>query len=318
RVALHEALAFAIGEVAALAARALGDEHADAIDAGRVELDELHVLERQAGAKHHAIAVAGAGMGAGAGEIDAAVASGREHHRLRAEAMDRPVVEVERDDPAANAVLHDEVDREIFDEKVGVVLQALRIKRVEHRMAGAVGGGASALRGRSLAHVLGHSAERALVDFALGGAAERKAHMLELDDCRRGLADHIFDRVLVAEPIGALHRIVHVPGPMVRAHIAKRGRDSALSCYGVAPRREDLGDAGGLQSLLRSPHGRAQARAAGSDDNHVITMIDDLVGAHALAPNAIRARANSASAPPPTARNSRTRLQAKRLPSSWT
>ena len=47
RVALHEALAFGIGEIAALAARALGDQHAGAVDSGRVELDELHVLQRR-------------------------------------------------------------------------------------------------------------------------------------------------------------------------------------------------------------------------------------------------------------------------------
>ena len=62
-VALHEALAVGIGEVAALAAHALGDQHAGAVDAGRVELDELHVLQRQPGPEHHAVAVAGLGMG---------------------------------------------------------------------------------------------------------------------------------------------------------------------------------------------------------------------------------------------------------------
>ena len=118
--------------------------------------------------------------------------------------MDRAVVEAQSDDAAADAVLHDQIDREIFDEEVGVVLEALLIERVEHRVAGAVGGGAGALRRRAFAHVLGHSAERALVDFALGGAAERQARMLELDHRRRRLAHHIFDRVLVAEPVGAL------------------------------------------------------------------------------------------------------------------
>ena len=102
----------------------------------------------------------------GRGEIDAAVAAGREHHRLGAEAVDRAVVEAQRDDAAARAVLHDQVEREIFDEEVGVVLQALLVERVQHRVAGAVGGGAGALRRRALAHVLGHAAERALVDLA--------------------------------------------------------------------------------------------------------------------------------------------------------
>ena len=80
RVALHEALALGVGQIAALAARALGDQAAGAVDAGRVELHELHVLQRQAGAQHHRVAVAGAGMRRGAGEIGAAVAAGRQHH----------------------------------------------------------------------------------------------------------------------------------------------------------------------------------------------------------------------------------------------
>jgi hypothetical protein len=54
--------------------------------------------------------------------------------------VDRAVVHRQRDHPAAGAVLHDQVDREIFDEEVGVVFQALLIERVKHRMAGAVGG----------------------------------------------------------------------------------------------------------------------------------------------------------------------------------
>ncbi len=185
-------------------------------------------------------------------------------------------------------------------------------------MAGAVGGGAGALRRRALAHVLGHAAECALVDLALGGAAERQPRMLELDHRGRRLAAQIFDRVLVAEPVGALDRIVHVPGPMVRAHVAEAGGDPALRRDGMAAGREDLGDAGGLQPLLGRAHGRAKPGAAGADDDHVIAVIDDLVGAQAAAPNAIRASANRASAPPPTARNSSRVLQAKRLPSSWT
>src|ERR1700719_5119894 len=50
RIALHEALAFAIRKIAALAARALGDQAAGAVNAGRMILDELHVLQWQSGA----------------------------------------------------------------------------------------------------------------------------------------------------------------------------------------------------------------------------------------------------------------------------
>ena len=109
-----------IGEIAALAARALGDQAAGAIDAGRMELHELHVLQRQAGAQHHGVAVAGAGVRRGAGEIGAAIAAGGEDGHVRAEAVDRAVVELERDDAAAAAlVVHDQIDGEILDEELG-------------------------------------------------------------------------------------------------------------------------------------------------------------------------------------------------------
>src|SRR5262245_45784638 len=75
RVALHEAFAFRVGEVAAFTARALGYQDAGPVDSGRVELDELHVLQRKPRAQHHAIAVAGAGMRGGAGEVDTIVSA---------------------------------------------------------------------------------------------------------------------------------------------------------------------------------------------------------------------------------------------------
>src|SRR5207248_2339693 len=58
----HEALALAVGQIAALAAGALGDQNARAIDPGRVELDELHILQWQTGAQYHRVAVACAGV----------------------------------------------------------------------------------------------------------------------------------------------------------------------------------------------------------------------------------------------------------------
>src|SRR3546814_17966881 len=96
---------FGVGEVAALAAPALGDQAAGAVDARRVKLHELHVLQRQAGAQHHGVAVAGLRVGAGAGEVDAPVAAGGDDHHLRAEAVDGAVIEVPRHDAAAGTDL---------------------------------------------------------------------------------------------------------------------------------------------------------------------------------------------------------------------
>src|SRR3989344_9436231 len=69
RITLHEAFALAINKVSALAARGLGNENTDAGDAGRMELDKLHVLQRNAGTQRHGHAVAGIDHGIGRGAV---------------------------------------------------------------------------------------------------------------------------------------------------------------------------------------------------------------------------------------------------------
>ena len=61
-VALHEALTVRVAEDAALAACGLGEQDAQAGQAGRMELHELHVLQRQAAAEGDGHAVAGQGV----------------------------------------------------------------------------------------------------------------------------------------------------------------------------------------------------------------------------------------------------------------
>ena len=280
RVALHEALAFGIDQIAAFAARTFGDQAAGRIDAGRMELHEFHVLQRQAGAQHHGVAVAGADMRRGAGEIGAAIAAGRQDGHVGAEAMDGAVVHVQRDDAAAAAfVVHDQVDGEIFDVEFGGVPQRLAVHRVQHGVAGAVGGGAGALRG-ALAVMRGHAAERALIDLAVFLAArERQAPVLELVDRLRRVAAEIFDGVLVAEPVGALDGVVHVPAPVVLAHVAERGGDAALRRDRMRAGREHFGDAGGAQARFAAADHGAQAGAAGADHDHIVGVVLDRIGA---------------------------------------
>ncbi len=252
-----------------------------------MELDEFQILQRQAGAQHHAATVAGAAMGRGGREIGAAIATGRQHDGMAAEAVDAAIFHADGDDAAAflavRAIFHDQVDGEIFDVEVGVILQALLIESVQHGVAGAVGGGASALHRRAGAHILHVAAERTLIDGAVLVAAERHAGMFQLDHRRRRFAHHIFDRVLVAQPVRPLDGVVHVPGPVIGAVVAERGGDAALRRHGVAAGREQLGDAGGLETRFGAAHGGAQARAAGTHDDGVVGMVDDLVSfAHYL------------------------------------
>jgi hypothetical protein len=66
----------------------------------------------------------------------------------------------------------------------------LLVQRVQHGVAGAVGGGAGALHGL-FAVVGGVAAERTLVDRAVGVAVERHAEMFELDTPRSGASRHM-------------------------------------------------------------------------------------------------------------------------------
>ncbi len=91
RVAFHEALAVGIGQIAALAPATFGHQTAGAVDAGRMELGEFHVLQGESGAQHHAVAVAGAGVGGGRREVGAAVTAGGQHGLMGAEHMQRAV-----------------------------------------------------------------------------------------------------------------------------------------------------------------------------------------------------------------------------------
>src|SRR5207248_2997097 len=175
-----------------------------------------------------------------------AAAARRQYDDLCPEQVQRAVFQPPREDAAALALVDDEIEDDVMDEELGVVLQALLIEGMEHRMTGPVGGGAGAL-GQAFAPLHGVPAERPLVDEALLGARERHTKMLELDYRFHRIAAHELDRVLVAEPVRPLDGVVHVPAPVVLAHIAERGADAALRRDGMAAGREDLADTGGLE-----------------------------------------------------------------------
>ena len=277
-VALHEPLAVGVGQIAAFAPRTFGHQAAGAVDPGRVELDELHVLQGQAGSKHHRVAIAGAGVGGGAREVGPAIPARREHGHVGAEPVQGTVIEVPgKDAPTGAVVVHEEVERDVFDEEFRVVAQALLVERVQDGVTGAIRRGAGSL-GRAFAEVGRHSAERALVDPPVLGAREGDPEVFELDDGGDRLAAHVLDRVLIAEPVRPLHRVVHVPPPVVLAHVAERGAHAALGRHRVAAGRKELGHAGGCDPFGGETERRAQACPARADDDGIVFVVDDGVG----------------------------------------
>ncbi len=96
---------------------------------------------------------------------------------MRAEAMQFAFGHIEGHDTAADALFHDEIDREVLHEEGRGVAYRLLIQRVEHRVTGAVGGGAGAL-GDALAIVRRHTAEGALIDASGFGTGKRHTVVL--------------------------------------------------------------------------------------------------------------------------------------------
>src|SRR5690606_15255830 len=120
-----------------------------------------------------------------------------------------------------------------------------------------------------------------LIDSAILGARERQTVMLELDHRIRCVLAHELDRVLIAEPVRPLHGVVHVPAPIVLAHVAERRADAALCSDRMTARREHLRDARSRQTRMRQTECRTQSGATRADDDDVETMIDELIRAHA-------------------------------------
>ncbi len=273
-VALHEALAGLVAQDAALAAGALGEQDAEAGQAGRVELVELHVLERQALAPHDADAVAGEGVGVGGGLEDLAVAAGGEDHGLGLEDVDLAGRQLVRDD-AGGALLAVDLGQQQVEHvelvvELDALLDAVLVERLQDHVAGAVGGVAGAAD-RGLAVVAGVAAEAALVDAPLGGAVERQAHLLQVDHGVDGLAAHHLGGVLVDEVVAALDGVEGVPLPVVLLDVGERGAHAALRRAGVGAGRVELGQHGGARALA-GLEGRAHAGAAGADDHDVVDV----------------------------------------------
>ena len=91
---------------------------------------------------------------------------------------------------------------------------------------------------------------------------------------RRGAA-HELDRILVAEVVRALHRVIHVPVPVVFLDIAERGGNAALRRDGMGTGRKHLGQHRDLQTGMRQLQSRAHPGTARADHHHIESSFCD-------------------------------------------
>ena len=116
-------------------------------------------------------------------------------------------------------------------------------------------------------------AEGPLRDPAVLGAREDGAPVLELVDVAGRLVAEDLDRVLVAEIVGALDRVVGVLLGIVFGGVAERGVDPAFGRAGVAPHRVDLREQRDVGAEIVCLDSSAHARQAGPYDEHVVRRV---------------------------------------------
>ena len=276
-VALHEALALAVEQPAALAAHGFGDQDAQAGQARRVKLVKLHVLQRKSLAEDDADAVAGEGVRVGGGLVHSARTAGREHDGLAVKDVDLAGGELVGHHPgghrAARGLGEHQIQRVELVEELHVVFDAVLVQRLQDHVAGAVGRVAGPAH-RRLSVVAGVSAEAALVDAALGGAVERHPHLLQVEHRVDGFLAHDLHGVLVGEIVAALDGVEGVPLPVVVLDVGQRGAHAALRGAGVAAGGVQLGQHRGAHTRAGFD-GRPHPGPARADDHHVVSVLLD-------------------------------------------
>ena len=186
-----------------------------------MELPELHVFQRNARACGHAEAIAGVDEGVGARRENAPRAAGSKQGCLGVKNHHLAGFHFQRGDAEHIAFqVANQIECHPLDKKLRVRKHVALVQRMQHRVTGAVSGTAGTLH-RFFTEILGMTTEGALINSAILIAVKRHAEVFEFDDRLRRSFAHELDRILVAQPVGALDGVVHMPVPIVLAHVAQ-------------------------------------------------------------------------------------------------
>ena len=264
RVALHETLPLVVDQIGALAPAPFRHEDVRADQAGGVELDKLHVLERDTRRVGHSDAAAAVDQGVGGVLVYPPVTAGAEKRRPGAHGDEFARAHIQDDNAVAPAF----VDAQGGDEPFRVDFYPFGdgpfIEGVEQYVAGDIGG----IAGPGIAG----AAEGTLGDRAVGEPAERAAPVLHLIDDRRGLAAHDLRGILIGQIIAPLDRVegVLLPGvvPAVGV-VGERRVDAALGGDGVGTGRVDLGDKPHIETVAK-PDGSPKTRETAADNENIV------------------------------------------------
>jgi hypothetical protein len=282
----HEAVAVGVLEQAAVAPAALGDQDAGGDDGGGVELHRLHVAQAgDAGFQGQGGAHALVDEGVGADAPDAAVAPRGDDRGLRQVGREFAGDQVAHHGAmAAVAVVDQGQGLDPLPHRDGLADDPVG-HRVEHGVAGAVGGVAGA-------PFLG-AAEIPGGDEAVGRVLLGKGHALAVDhhlvvappdpvpghapgrQLPRRLGRHVGEHAgdqLVAAPVGAAHRVLEMDVlvvPLALDAVGQAGLHAALGGDGMGALGRHQGQDQGFQAAPPDADGGALAGQSAADDQRV-------------------------------------------------
>ena len=147
---------------------------------------------------------------------------------------------------------------------------------MQNCMSGSVCGGASALCG-TFAIVGRHPAKWALINFPVFSSGKRDTIVFKLDNSGNRFTTHIFDGILITQPVRPLDGVVHVPFPGIWPHITKCSAHATLRCDRVAASWEHLSNTSCRKASGRHAQCCSQASATSADDDHIMFVFDNVI-----------------------------------------
>ena len=232
-----------------------------------MELDELHVLERGAGAIGQSHAIAGADGAVGGEGEDSTAAPGGEDDGLGLDEVELAGADLQGNDAPGFAIVDDYGGDEPFIVTLdGGVFEGGLEKGVQHVEAGLVGGEDGALDA--------HASEGSNGDVTVGVAAPGTAPVLHLDELVGGFLNEELDGVLVGEVVRASDGVGGVQFKAVV--VTKDAGCAAFGGDGVASDGVDLGNDGDVQGLacgiggVGRFNGGSESGCAAADDQDVV------------------------------------------------
>ncbi len=274
RVPFHEPLTEPVPEDATLTTYCLGDQDAQLVHAGRVELEELHILQRNPSAPRNGQAVAGEGVGVAGDFPDSPPTAGGEVHRFCMEDVQFASVDFVGDNATDDVVFDYEIDDLKLVVEVDSFLDGLLVEGLQNHVASAVCREASPVD-RFAGHVVGVPAKAPLVDFAVGRPVKRQTHVLQPDDCVDSRLGQHIDSILVCQVIATFDGIKGVPLPVIFFEITQGGCDTTLSGAGVGAGGVELAD-NRHTAIIRGVEGCRKPRPAGPYHNRVVPVYFDI------------------------------------------